>query len=311
MMAPSPTSPATRSMPGRRAATWIGTGPATGRLRRKPSTESVRPENVTRSPASAARRTWTISRTRVAGRSNRPPFHASTMGCEPAPMPRQKRPGRDLGDARRARRERGGAAREDVGDRRAHAHAGGGADHGQRREAVDVVHLERPRVRVAEPLGLAGQLAVLGEEEAVHRHRHRPALRGHASHYTSGAGDRPALLAAVLCPASGVAPGGGRRALLSRGHAALRRAPLALGGHECCPCRASTFRRSHGPRRAARRPPPRRPRRVRRAWRSARATAAFDFRANPALSLMDAVTVPSAMLGTAVATGGEMRSAPG
>ncbi len=93
MMAPSPTSPATRSMPGRRAATWIGTGPATGRLRRKPSTESVRPENVTRSPASAARRTWTISRTRVAGRSNRPPFHASTMGCEPAPMPRQKRPG--------------------------------------------------------------------------------------------------------------------------------------------------------------------------------------------------------------------------
>ncbi len=34
-----------------------------------------------------------MSLTRAAGRSNWPPFHVSTMGCEPAPMPRQKRPG--------------------------------------------------------------------------------------------------------------------------------------------------------------------------------------------------------------------------
>ncbi len=48
---------------------------------------------TTRSPVSALRRTCAISRTRAAGRANVPPFHASTIGCEPAPMPRQKRPG--------------------------------------------------------------------------------------------------------------------------------------------------------------------------------------------------------------------------
>ena len=34
-----------------------------------------------------------MSLTRAAGRSKRPPFHVSTMGCEPAPIPRQNRPG--------------------------------------------------------------------------------------------------------------------------------------------------------------------------------------------------------------------------
>ena len=72
---------------------WMGTGSAGGRVRRKPSTDSVSPRKTTRSPASARRRIWAISRTRVAGRSKRPPFHVSTMGWEPAPMPRQKRPG--------------------------------------------------------------------------------------------------------------------------------------------------------------------------------------------------------------------------
>jgi hypothetical protein len=92
-MTPSPTSPATRSIPGRSAATWIGTGAAGGRPSLKPSTFRVLPWKTTRSPARMARRTVTISRTRVAGRANRPPFQASTIGCEPAPTPRQKRPG--------------------------------------------------------------------------------------------------------------------------------------------------------------------------------------------------------------------------
>jgi hypothetical protein len=34
-----------------------------------------------------------MSRTRVAGLSKRPPFHFSTMTCEPEPSPRMKRPG--------------------------------------------------------------------------------------------------------------------------------------------------------------------------------------------------------------------------
>ncbi len=40
---PSPTSPATRSIPGRSAATWMGTDWAGGRVSRKPSTENVLP----------------------------------------------------------------------------------------------------------------------------------------------------------------------------------------------------------------------------------------------------------------------------
>ncbi len=72
---------------------WIGTGWRGTRVSRKPSTVSVSPLQTTRSPASAWRRNWAISRTRVAGRRNVPPFHDSTMGCEPAPMPSTKRPG--------------------------------------------------------------------------------------------------------------------------------------------------------------------------------------------------------------------------
>ena len=90
---PSPTWPATFSMPSRRAAMWIGTGCAGTVVRRKPSTLTVSPLNTTRPPARAARRNWAVSRTRVAGRLNVPPFQDSTMGCEPAPMPSTKRPG--------------------------------------------------------------------------------------------------------------------------------------------------------------------------------------------------------------------------
>src|SRR5947209_7865527 len=56
------------------------------------------------------------------------------------------------------------------------AHAGRGTGEGA---AVPrhAVHLERPRVGVPEPLGLARELGVLGEREAVERHRQGPALR--------------------------------------------------------------------------------------------------------------------------------------
>src|SRR3990167_446105 len=209
-IAPSPTSPATRSMPGRSAATWIGTGAATGRLSRKPSTANVSPRNTTRSPASARRRNSAISRTRAAGRAKRPPFQLSTIGWGAAPIPRQKRPGagaggparppavpalddrlgaradpeaeapgRDLGEPRRGDRERRRAPGEHVGDGGADAHPGGEAHDRERREAVDAVHLERPGVGVAERLRLAGDVRELGEGEALHRDGQRPALVGH------------------------------------------------------------------------------------------------------------------------------------
>ena len=92
-MTPSPTWPATFSIPSRSAATWMGTGSFGTRVSRNPSTVKVSPLKTTRSPASADRRNCAISRTRVAGRLNLPPFHDSTMGCDPAPIPSTKRPG--------------------------------------------------------------------------------------------------------------------------------------------------------------------------------------------------------------------------
>src|SRR5437667_400624 len=85
--------------------------------------------------------------------------------------------GRDLGDPRRREGERRRAAGVDVRDRGADAQTRREADDGERREAVHAVHLERPRVGVPEPLGLARELGVLGEREAVERHRQGPALR--------------------------------------------------------------------------------------------------------------------------------------
>ena len=68
-------------------------GCAGGRLNRKPLTVNVSPSKTTRSPRNACRRNSKVSRTRVAGWAKRPPFQNSTIGCDPAPMPRQKRPG--------------------------------------------------------------------------------------------------------------------------------------------------------------------------------------------------------------------------
>lgn len=90
--APSPSSPAVRSMRSRNAATWIGTGEGGGCSSRK------RPSPA-RSPARAARRKAMASRTRVRGLSKvKPfqrkvkPFQRSTITLEEEPMPRQKRP---------------------------------------------------------------------------------------------------------------------------------------------------------------------------------------------------------------------------
>ena len=109
---------------------WIGTGSAGTLVRRKPSTLNVSPLKTTRSPARAARRNWAVSRTRVAGRLNVPPFHDSTMGCEPAPMPSTKRPGAMSARPAAGGRERGGPARVDVGDRGADPHPRGEPDDG-------------------------------------------------------------------------------------------------------------------------------------------------------------------------------------
>ena len=80
-------------MPGRSAATWMGIGDAGGRVSLNPCADTVSPFIVTRSPANADLRNAIVSRTLVTGRSNRPPFQSSTMGREPDPTPRQKRPG--------------------------------------------------------------------------------------------------------------------------------------------------------------------------------------------------------------------------
>ena len=89
--------------------------------------------------------------------------------------------GRDVGEPGGRGGERRGASGVDVGDRRPHAQPRRGRDDGDRGEAVHAVHLERPRVGVAEPLRLARELSVLGEAEAVDRHRQRPALLAHGA----------------------------------------------------------------------------------------------------------------------------------
>ena len=47
-----------------------------------------------RSPASAARMKWRVSRTRAKGFSKEPPFQRSTTKAEEAPMPMETRPGK-------------------------------------------------------------------------------------------------------------------------------------------------------------------------------------------------------------------------
>src|SRR6266545_3600069 len=46
--------------------------------------------------------------------------------------------------------------------------------------STGAIHLIRPGIGIAEPLRLARQLGELGQREALHRHRQRPALLAHA-----------------------------------------------------------------------------------------------------------------------------------
>ena len=92
-MAPSPSPPASRSMPSRKAATRIGTGSGGTTPSLKPRTENVSYSSVTFSPVRAWRRKRTMSRVRWYGCSNGMPFQPSTMTLDDVPMPRATRPG--------------------------------------------------------------------------------------------------------------------------------------------------------------------------------------------------------------------------
>ena len=64
-IAPSPTRPASLSIPSRRAAMTMGTGSGSSTPSLKPRTEKVSYSSVTFSPANAALRNATVSRTRA------------------------------------------------------------------------------------------------------------------------------------------------------------------------------------------------------------------------------------------------------
>ena len=80
-------------MPGRSAATMIGTGSRGTRARRKPLIENVSYSSTTFSPVSALRTNRNVSRTRWYGRSNSMAFQRSTITFDDDPMPSTKRPG--------------------------------------------------------------------------------------------------------------------------------------------------------------------------------------------------------------------------
>ena len=98
MMAPSPSRPASFSIPSRRAAIRIGTG-CSGRtpsLKLRTLNDGV--SIVTFSPASAARRNRTMSLVRWYGSSNGMPFHPSTMTFDDVPMPKANAAGGGVGE---------------------------------------------------------------------------------------------------------------------------------------------------------------------------------------------------------------------
>ena len=91
MKAPLARSTASSSILPRRAASTTGTGCA-GAL------SSLKPLAV-RSPARAASRKSSVSRTLASGRSKGMPFQPSTMRSEEEPMPSTKRPSEALASA--------------------------------------------------------------------------------------------------------------------------------------------------------------------------------------------------------------------
>ena len=104
--------------------------------------------------------------------------------------PKDEAARRDVGDTGGALSERGGPPRVHVGDGGAETEIRGHPDDGERREAIESVRLERPGVRVAPRLRLAGEGGVLGEGESVLGHRQGPALpRGHVRQFSVRRGE--------------------------------------------------------------------------------------------------------------------------
>ncbi len=93
MMAPSPSRPASFSIPSRSAATSTG-GTTSGRTpRRNPFTSNDGVSIVTFSPENAARRNAITSFVCWYGDSNGMPFQFSTITFDDVPMPSANRPG--------------------------------------------------------------------------------------------------------------------------------------------------------------------------------------------------------------------------
>ena len=127
-----------------------------------------------------------MSLTRAAGRSKRPPFPRLDDGLRARADAEAETPRCDLVDAGRAHGQRRRTSRVHVRNGCPHAHLGRHADHGQRREAVEAVHLERPGIAVAFTLSVTRDVRVLGEREPIHRHRQGPSLASHARESASG-----------------------------------------------------------------------------------------------------------------------------
>ena len=159
MKAPSARSTASSSILPRSAASTIGTGSAGG-------VSSLKPVAV-RSPASAAWRKSSVSRTLLSGFSKGIPFQPSTMRSEEEPMPSTKRPSEALGERRRLLRQQRRTALEDADDPGAEPRPlGPGGAQRQRREAVGPGGLAAPEVGVAGRLGPLHVLLVIGQRRA-------------------------------------------------------------------------------------------------------------------------------------------------
>ena len=169
MKAPSARSTASSSILPRSAASTIGTGSAGG-------ASSLKPVAV-RSPARAASRKSSVSRTLLSGFSKGIPFQPSTIRSEEEPMPSTKRPLRGAGERRRLLRQQRRAALEDADDPGPEPHPlGPGGAQRQRREAVGAGGLAGPEVGVAGRLGPLHVLLVIGQRDARQRQRQSPTL---------------------------------------------------------------------------------------------------------------------------------------
>ena len=166
MMAPSPSRPASFSIPSRSAATRIG-GTASGRTpRRNPFTLNDGVSIVTFSPENAARRNAITSLVRWYGDSNGMPFQPSTITFDDVPMPSANRPGAasasDAADCAMQAGPRVNAGTIAVPSRSDGAHTDASA---KRREGVVRHRLRRPQVRVPEVGQLHDPVPLLVQRE--------------------------------------------------------------------------------------------------------------------------------------------------